>query len=265
MTLRIALAQMPVGLSITENARQIHRAIDLAQREAADILLTPEGSLSGYTREFDRAQLLTALHGILASARLASVGLALGTCFEESDDGLCYNELRFYSRNGDFLGFHSKQLRCGPMDGSMRGEIADFAVRPLKVFDFHGITIGGLICNDLWANPLCTPMPDPHLTHQLAGMGAPILFHAVNGGRTDSDLSRLTWHFHEANLRMRALASRVWIATVDNCAPASLPCSAPSGVIHPEGHWEAKAPAQGEAFVVCEIPGIEMPHPAGMV
>lgn len=143
MGLRIALAQMPVELCISENALQIHRAIDLAQSEAADILLTPEGSLSGYTREFGRAELRRALDGVLDAARSASLGLALGTCYEEADDGLCYNELRFYSRNGDFLGFHSKQLLCGPMDGSKRGEIADYASRPLKAFDFHGITIGG--------------------------------------------------------------------------------------------------------------------------
>jgi predicted amidohydrolase len=108
--------------------------------------------------------------------------------------------------------------------------------------------IGGLICNDLWANPGCTPMPDPHLSQQLAARGVKILFHAVNGGRDGSEWSQVNWHYHEANLRMRAAAGRIWIVTVDSCYPPHLPCSAPSGVVAPDGTWACRAEAQGEQF-----------------
>ena len=118
----------------------------------------------------------------------------------------------------------------------------------------NGFPVGGLICNDLWANPQCTPGPDPHLTQQLAEMGARVIFHAVNGGRDGSDYARdVIWPFHESNLLMRAKAGKVWIVTVDNCHPTDIPCSAPSGVIDPQGQWTVKAKPVGEQFFVHTI------------
>ena len=49
-----------------------------------------------------------------------------------------------------------------------QGEINDYAIRPLRTFEIKGIRVGGLICNDMWANPQCTPMPDPHLSQKLS-------------------------------------------------------------------------------------------------
>jgi len=97
-------------------------------------------------------------------------------------------------------------------------------------------------------------MPDPHLTQQLARMGARVVFHAVNGGRDGGEWSReVYWHFHETNLRIRAAAGRLWIVTVDNCSPTTMPCSAPSGVVDPQGQWVCRTEAQGEQFFVHTI------------
>ncbi len=246
--IRVAAAQMAVTTDVDANLKTILRAIDYAADQKADILLTPEGALSGYTPRFDQIVVEQALAEATGRARARGVGLALGTCFVEPDDGLCYNELRFYDQAGGYLGCHTKILRCGTMTEPSEGEINDYAARPLRVFQFKGVTVGGLICNDLWANPGCTPMPDPHLTQQLARMGARVIFHAVNGGRDGSELSRVAWQFHEANVRMRALAGKVWIVTVDNCEPASLPCSEQSGVVAPDGNWAFRSRPQGEHF-----------------
>ena len=54
MSLRVAGIQMPVTRDIAANRRYLEDAIFWAASESADILLTPEGSLSGYTHEFDR-------------------------------------------------------------------------------------------------------------------------------------------------------------------------------------------------------------------
>ncbi|MBE0699609.1 MAG: hypothetical protein IH586_22010, partial [Anaerolineaceae bacterium] len=51
--LRVAGAQIPVTEDITKNIAALLRAIDFARDVNADILLTPEGSLSGYTPLFD--------------------------------------------------------------------------------------------------------------------------------------------------------------------------------------------------------------------
>jgi len=253
MALRVAGAQMPVTRDIDANVRLILSAIDFAVGERADVLLTPEGSVSGYTHEFDQTQVEAALEEVLERAREARLALALGTCFVEPEDGRCYNQIRFYDRDCRFLGFHSKTLTCGSWDEPPQGEINHYAVSPLRTFELGGICVGGLICNDLWANPQCTPQPDPHLTQQLSRMGARVIFHSVNGGRDGSEWTQLSWHYHESNLRMRARAGAVWIVTVDSADPLELPCSAPSGVIDPEGNWLVKAPPQGEQHFVAAL------------
>jgi hypothetical protein len=74
------------------------------------------------------------------------------------------------------------------------------------------------------------------------------VFHAVNGGRDGSEWSAVNERYHESNLRMRASAGRLWIVTVDSCHPVSLPCSAPSGVVAPDGSWAVRAAPQGEQY-----------------
>jgi predicted amidohydrolase len=258
MELRIAGYQMAVGTDISRNTDKICAAIQQAAAAGAHILLTPEGSLSGYTPDFDADAAAKGLETVTQLARKLGLGLALGTCFQEAD-GLVYNQIRFYSPRGDFLGFHSKILRCGTMEEPVEGEINAYATTDLRTFAWDGVAIGGLICNDLWANPQCTPMPDPHLSQKLARLGARVIFHAVNGGRDGGEWSRdVAWHFHAANLRMRAAAGNVWIVTVDNSAPPDWPCSAPGGVLDPAGSWVCRTEPMGEQLFVhtIELPGL---------
>ena len=240
MQLRVAAIQMPVTTNISANTAYIEDAIAWARDEDAHILLTPEGSLSGYTHEFDQTKVEKALDRVTAAASKVNVGLALGTCFVEPDDGKTYNQIRFYDTLGDYLGFHSKTLSTGSMTNPSVGEVNHYAVRPLQTYSLMGVTLGGLICNDLWANPVCTPMPDTHLTHQLKNMGAQVILHAVNGGRSTAEWSDVNWDYHSSNLRMRARASKVWIVTVDSSEPTDIRCSAPSGVIDPDGTWQCQ-------------------------
>ncbi len=252
--LRVAIAQIPVTRSIPSNIETISRAIDFAFAEKADILLTPEGSLSGYTHAFDRTQVEQGLRRLVAKASSGQLALALGTCYVEPDDGRCYNQIRFYDGNGAFLGFHSKILLTGSRKDPAKGEINNFATSSIRTFEIKGITVGGLICNDLWANPGSTLMPDPHLTQQLSEKGARIVFQAINGGRNGSDWSRgPVWAFHESNLQLRARAGKLWIVSADNCFPTNIPCSAPSGVLRPDGSWALKASSQGEQLLVYTI------------
>ncbi|NKB71908.1 MAG: hypothetical protein GKR89_32940 [Candidatus Latescibacteria bacterium] len=253
MKIRVAGAQIPVLNDIEANIAALERALEFAKNAGADILLTPEGSLSGYTPHFDRAAAEEGLRYITGKARDNNLGLALGTCYIEPGDQRCYNQIRFYRPDGHYLGFHSKTLTCGTMTDPPRGEIEDYAVAPLQTYTYGDIPIGGLICNDLWANPACTPMPDPHLTQQLADRGARIVFHAVNGGRGGDQWSEVNWRYHEANLCMRARAGGLWIVTVDNCHPPTMPCSSPSGVVDPQGQWACRTEPEGEHYFVYTI------------
>ncbi len=253
MEFRVAAYQMPVLNDITENVRRITTAIDGVAEENAEILLTPEGSLSGYTHAFDRGAVEKGLDEVIGRARDRHVGLALGTCFVEKDDQ-CYNQIRFYHPDGEYAGFHSKILRCESVRRKGEGEMKHYATTELCVFPWkEGVIIGGLICNDLWANPEGTPIPDPHLSQKLSEMGATVILHAVNGSRDDSEWGAVGRSYHEANLRMRARAGNIWIVTVDNAHPVELTCSAPSGVINPAGEFVYRANPKGEELFVYSI------------
>lgn len=257
MDLRIAIAQIPVVLDVESNCATIRRAIDYAAQQRADILLTPEGSLSGYTHVFDCKKVAEALDDLTGRARRCGLGLALGTCYVEDDDR-CYNQIRFYDTHGRYLGFHSKTLTCGSLTDPPQGEIDYYSTSSLRTFGFRQITIGGLVCNDLWANPCCTPMPDMHLSQRLSEMGAKVVFHAVNGGRSDSPSPDDTVRgFHESNLRMRAQAGRLWIVSVDNCYPLHVPCSSVGGVIDPSGNRVLEMPDKGEQLYAYTIRDVQ--------
>ena len=213
---------------VRSNTAAIVRSIERAAAAGADILLTPEGSLSGCTSDFDADEVTAALELVTSRARREGLGLALGTSFVE-DDGCCYNELRFYERDGTYLGHHSKILLCGPFMSAAGGdsEVDKYSSGSLRTFQFGGITIAGLICNDLWATPGWTPTSDPYLVRQAANLGAKIIFHAVNGGRVAGKRWDLIRTFAEVNVRIRAAAFRIPIVSVDNAAPLTVRCSSP--------------------------------------
>ena len=100
-SLTIAEAKLSVSNNIDENVKSIKQAIDFANKEKADILLTPEGSLSGYTSDFDQSHVLKALKEVLEYAQKAGIGLALGTCFVEPGNSKCYNQIRLYNKQGE--------------------------------------------------------------------------------------------------------------------------------------------------------------------
>ena len=121
MEIRVAGYQMPVGSVIEENVQNISHAIDRAADSGAELLLTPEGSLSGYTHKFDIEEVRRGLAFVREHAYNRHLGLALGTCNFE-DDGRCYNQIRFYRPDGEYLGFHSKILRCGVSTAGRKGK-----------------------------------------------------------------------------------------------------------------------------------------------
>jgi predicted amidohydrolase len=253
-SLRIACAQIPVTNNITVNLATLDRALQFAIHEKADVLVTPEGSLSGYTHRFDAEATDRAMEAFAGKARAAGIGLVVGTCFTEPD-GKRYDAQRFYAPSGDYLGFHAKILLCRHMtEPGRKGEVDYFQSAPLRTFDLAGTRVGGLVCNDMWANPEYTPMPDPHLAQQLAGLGARIIFLSVNSGFEQGPDLELHRAFHESNLRIRARAAGVWVAVANAADPAGAKeVNCRSGILDPDGHWIAQAPAVGEQFLALTV------------
>jgi predicted amidohydrolase len=241
MRLRIAAIQMPVTADIGRNAKHILSALEQAAADRADLLLTPEGSLSGYTSRFDRNELCKALATVTDKARALGTGLALGTCSWE-DDGLCYNQIRVYLPDGALAGFHAKILRCAPLDNPEAGELAEYAAAPLRAFEWKGASFGCLICNDLWATPGYTTVPNPYLAWALKKLGCRFILHAVNNGEKGRFRP-----YHEANLSLWAFSLKVPIVTV-NAPPAKGFVNSLSGVMGPDGEWLCQAPEAGAQY-----------------
>ena len=261
--LRVAGAQLHVTTDVAANLAALTRAIEFAQREKADVLVTPEGSLSGYTPEFDAKATQRGLESVLARAKAAGIALVLGTCFEEND-GRRYNAQRFYTAAGDYLGFHAKILLCRRMsEPEGKGEVDCFQTRALRTFKLSGLTVGGLVCNDYWANPEWTPMDDPHLAQRLGDMGARVIFVSANTRPKTGEVVQLSREYHMSNIRMRARAAKTWVVVVNagdpvgfkgepaDDGPRLLP--APSGVVDPNGNWKVLVPSAEEQFFVYTI------------
>ena len=250
-TLTISGLQMPVTNDVARNEKRILEAIKKASKAGADFLVTPEGSLSGYTPNFDRLQVAGAVERLTAAAKEHKVGLLLGTCFKELTDGKeqCYNQVRVYTPQGEYLGYHAKILRCSDLNSPGSGEMTDYAQGRLRTFEWNGISFGILICNDFWATPGYTTIPNPYLPWQLKQMGAQLIFHSINSG-TDQKYRA----FHESNVNLWAKALGIYIVEVNAAGKnKNEKTNASSGLVGPKGQRDAIVPDVGEQFFTCKI------------
>jgi predicted amidohydrolase len=251
-SIKIAGLQMQVTTDIEQNKSTIIRNIKNAAASGAQFLVTPEGSLSGYHRNFNQQELDLALNEIRVMARKEGIGLFLGTCYKEmeNDQEYCFNQVRVYSPNGDFLEEQSKYLTCSPIDYPGTGEMLDYVQGFPKVIEWQNIKFGILICNDLWASPGYTTTPNPYLPLNLKQLGAQVIIHSINSG-TNQRYKR----FHEASADLWAHALQIPILEV-NAAKGSEKINARSGLINEAGERVILVPDIGEQlfYFHLEIP-----------
>jgi predicted amidohydrolase len=246
--------QMTVTNDIKRNQEQIVSGIMKAAQEGASFLVTPEGSLSGYTSNFDQSELAIALEEIEAMAGKMKVGLMLGTCYKELKKGkeFCFNQVRVYTPEGYFLGAYSKILRCSNIDLPGTGEMCEYVEGELRTFDWNGLRFGILICNDLWATPGYTTMPNPYLALKLKQMGAQFIVHCINSGTVQKYRP-----FHESSAELWALSTQIPILEV-NAAQGKEMINAQSGLIDANGERILRVPDSGLQFFTVRI------HPASL-
>jgi len=241
--------QMTVSNDIESNMKLIEEGIIKAAGEGAGFLVTPEGSLSGYTSNFDQDKLADALEKVKAKASGLKVGLMLGTCYREKVKGkeFCYNQVRVYAPDGSYLGAYSKILRCSSLDIPGSGEMVDYMEGELRTFDWNGSRFGILICNDLWATPGYTTIPNPYLAWKLKQMGAQFLVHCINSGSTQRYRP-----FHESSAELWALSLKLPILEVNAVAPDAR-VNAQSGLIDATGERSNRVPDSGVQFFTVKI------------
>jgi predicted amidohydrolase len=249
--IRLSGLQMLVGSDISKNKEQILQGISEAAREGAAFLVTPEGSLSGYTSNFNQEELSGALEEVRATAQKMKVGLMLGTCFKEVIKGkeFCFNQVLVYTPEGQNLGVYSKILRCSGLDVPGTGEMAEYAEGTLRTFEWEGCRFGILICNDLWATPGYTTMPNPYLPWKLQQMGAQFIVHCINSGTAQKYRP-----FHESSAELWALSLHIPIMEVNAAQEDRI--NAQSGLIDAQGIRKMRVPDTGsQFFTVTLTPG----------
>jgi len=241
--------QMNVTNDIKTNQEQIIEGIRKAAQEGSNFLVTPEGSLSGYTSNFNQSRLNAALKEITDVAGEMKVGLMLGTCYKEviRENEFCFNQVRLYAPDGHFMGEYSKILRCSNLDVPGTGEMVEYAEGELKIFEWEGYRFGILICNDLWATPGYTTMPNPYLPWKLKQMGAQFIVHCINSGTAQKYRP-----FHESSAELWAFSIHIPILEV-NAAQGMEVINAQSGLINYNGERSLRVPDSGEQFFTVRI------------
>lgn len=241
--------QMDVTENVKNNRDQIMKGIERAATAGSSFLATPEGSLSGYTNNFNQSEVSMALKEILSVAVKMKVGLLLGTCYKEQVKGVeyCYNQVRVYSPEGSFMGAYSKILRCSNMDLPGTGEMVDYVEGELKTFDWNGLRFGILICNDLWATPGYTTTPNPYLAWKLKQMGVQFIVHCINSGTVQKYRP-----FHESSAELWALSMKIPILEV-NAAHGEEKINAQSGLIDSDGERTLRVPDSGVELFTARI------------
>jgi len=240
----ISALQMNVTNDVKKNKEQILAGIKRATLEGANFLATPEGSLSGYTSNFNQTEVAAALKEIESESSKSKVGLLLGTCFKENIRGeeFCYNQVRVYSPEGSFIGEYSKILRCSALELPGTGEMVEYVEGELKTFEWNGIRFGVLICNDLWATPGYTTSSNPYLAWKLKQMGAQFIVHCINSGTSQRYRA-----FHESSAELWAFSLKIPILEV-NAAHEFEKINAESGLIEANGERKSRVPDAGIQF-----------------
>jgi predicted amidohydrolase len=249
LTIKLAGYQMNVSSDIHSNKEKILTAMRDAVSGGADFLITPEGSLSGYTAQFNQEQLQMALSEIESAAKDLNIGLMLGTCYKEmaGETEYCYNQVRVYAPGGQFLGAYCKILRCSSLDYPGTGEMLDYVEGELKTFEWKGQRFGILICNDLWATPGYTTMPNPYLPWKLKQMGSQFIVHCINSGT-----NRKYKPFHESSAELWALSLKIPVIEV-NASYEERPVNARSGFIDAKGERTIIVPDTGEHLFIMTL------------
>jgi predicted amidohydrolase len=167
----VVLAQIQVGWSVEDNEGAI--ATTLSAASPGDVILTPEGSLSGYPSlgeveaphlgAIDHDKVGAALERLASSARAAHVTLWVGACRPAGD--LLANEAIGLRPDGSRAAYRKANLGSVERGRFVPGD-------QLPVFDVGGGTVALQICREV-------RFPEQWLV--LADRGAAMFLHPDNG------------------------------------------------------------------------------------
>ena len=233
--LHLALWQTPFASNPAEALLRLDAAAAQACAQGADLLVTPEMSLTGYAIGAERvAALAEPADGPLAQAVAAIAkrhGIAIVYGYpEQHPHGKPFNAAQCIDADGKRLSNYRKTHRFGSMDR------AQFSAgdAPSQVFKWRGWRLGLLICYDV---------EFPEAVRGLALQGADAVLVPTANMEPFDEVQRVL-------LPARALESRLFVAYANACgAEAALRYNGLSTVYGPNGQTHAQATDKGECLL----------------
>ena len=281
-SVRFGGAQISITHKISENLTTLKRAIDWAEENKVDYLVTPEGALSGYYKEYaDTNELVQELYAaekeIVSYASSKNIGLCLSTLWVDNEKlGQCKrDQTRYYDRFGKFLGSYNKIMTIATDEvvpgifhpgGMGVSDTEEFDGHPsVKLFapnDPMGkFKVGTLICNDMYGeDPYGTTIARRALfSLQNRKQPSELVIHptyGLRGKEVDESLDpeRIQairdWHKnHVAQLSWFTISTIFVVDSASNFGgmTSRYNTATPSGVCQ-EGKWVITVPSHGEQF-----------------
>ncbi|HEX7089751.1 MAG TPA: nitrilase-related carbon-nitrogen hydrolase [Longimicrobiales bacterium] len=251
--LRLAVFQSaPVLRDPEENARRIAEA---AGRTRADLVLTPELSLTGYDVGDDAARLavVAQVGGAAPFAGLGEAAVLVGLV-ERGEAGLHYNTAALV-RDGR-IAFRHRKLYLPTYGMFDEGRIFARGAE-LGTFDAaEGWRAGVLICEDLWHPALAyvLAMSGIHLLLvQAAAPGRGVAEGGEAGGRFAS------WDVWERIVRVTAQLYGIYVALANRAGvEGAVTFAGGSLIAGPDGSVLARGPEEGEAVLEAELDADEV-------
>ena len=180
--------QIPVTMDINFNLREIKKAIDWASNNGVDILSTPECALSGYlwhpnnSQDPRLEQINQGIQDLVAYSVDKGVDLILGTaCYNDSNQ---WSDSLQFVISGKIEHIHYKNIIFEHQYTKGSG---------VKTVNYRGKNIAGLICSDIWSNPITYPDATAGLVRSLIEQKCDILFVCANTPK-DQILLFKKWH-----------------------------------------------------------------------
>lgn len=226
-TLTIAAAQSTITPDIAENGRQIRMLIDRAAQAGADLVLFPEGALSGYAKSqittwsgFDWPLLRRELDLICAQCAESRIYAVIGSAHPLGATGRPHNSLYVISDTGNLETRYDKRRLS-------HTEITGWYTPGFEPVTFE-------IERFRFGLALCIEMQFPELFMEYEALGVDcVLFSSYGLGPAGDVL-----------MRAHAVSNCVWFCV---SVPASEGAAGTSGIVGPDGQWLGRCRPEDEA------------------
>ena len=234
----IGLLQMePAAADPARNLARIENAARSAAASGAELMVSPEMSLTGYAIGADIARLAEPRDGAMVGAlrqMAAAFGLALLAGFPERDGEHVYNSVVLAKPDGTSI-FYRKCHLYGPDE---KAHFSPGAELP-PLFEIGGFKAGLLICYDI---------EFPEMVRGLALAGAELVLVATALAATPC-CRRIA----ETIVPARALENHVFIAYADLCGTErGLAYQGDSSIVGPDGEVLARA-GRSDALLLARL------------